>query len=96
MTRRKNIPAAAAAAAVPFYFFPPFVLTKDMDVNLVNSAGMPLVWFSVVFMQKGDSGVMLRYLQQKGADITMKNSAGQTVLFLLVSSRGKEAIPTLQ
>lgn len=67
-----------------------------MDVNIKNEAGMPLVWFSVVFMQKGDSGVMLRYLQQKGADIKTKSSVGQTVLFLVVSSRGKEAIPMLK
>lgn len=67
-----------------------------MDVNLVNTLGMPLVWFSVVYMQRGDSGVMLRYLQQKGANIKSKNSLGQSVLFIVVSSRGKEAIPTLE
>lgn len=67
-----------------------------MDVNLKNRMGMPLVWFSVAFMQRGDSGVMLRYLVQKGADIHVKSSVGQSVLFLLVSSRGKEAIPMLK
>ncbi|CAN0188909.1 unnamed protein product, partial [Hapterophycus canaliculatus] len=67
-----------------------------MDVNLMNVASMPLVWFSVVNMQKGDSGVMLRYLIQKGADITTKSVVGQNVLFMLVSSRGKEAIPMLK
>lgn len=67
-----------------------------MDVNLKNMMGMPLVWFSVAFMQRGDSGVMLRYLVQKGADIHTKSAVGQSVLFLLVSSRGKEAIPMLK
>lgn len=67
-----------------------------MDVNLKNMMGMPLVWFSVAFMQRGDSGVMLRYLMQKGADIRIKSAVGQSVLFLLVSSRGKEAIPMLK
>ncbi|CAM9860899.1 unnamed protein product, partial [Ectocarpus fasciculatus] len=69
---------------------------QHMDVNLKNEMGMPLVWFSVAFMQRGDSGVMLRYLLQKGADIHSKSLVGQTVLFLLVSSRGKEAIPMLK
>eukprot|EP00903_Cladosiphon_okamuranus_P011708 g11011.t1 len=69
---------------------------QHMDVNLKNVLGMPLVWFSVAFMQRGDSGVMLRYLMQKGADIHIKSAVGQSVLFLLVSSRGKEAIPMLK
>ncbi|CAM9538385.1 unnamed protein product [Ectocarpus sp. 4 AP-2014] len=69
---------------------------QHMDVNLKNVMGMPLVWFSVAFMQRGDSGVMLRYLLQKGADIHIKSRVGQTMLFLLVSSRGKEAIPMLK
>lgn len=69
---------------------------QKMDVNLKNSLGMPLVWFSVVFMQRGDQGVMLRYLQQRGADIKSKNDVGQSVLFMVVSSRGREAIPTLR
>ncbi|CAN0285897.1 unnamed protein product [Pylaiella littoralis] len=69
---------------------------QGMDVNLTNSMGMPLVWFSVMFMPKGDSGVMLRYLLQKGADIHSKSHLGQTVVFMLVSSRGKEAIPMLK
>ncbi|CAN0117240.1 unnamed protein product, partial [Ectocarpus sp. 12 AP-2014] len=69
---------------------------QHMDVNLKNVMGMPVVWFSVAFMQRGDSGVMLRYLLQKGADIHIKSRVGQTMLFLLVSSRGKEAIPMLK
>ncbi|CBJ28918.1 Ankyrin Repeat Transient Receptor Potential Channel [Ectocarpus siliculosus] len=69
---------------------------QHMDVNLKNAMGMPVVWFSVAFMQRGDSGVMLRYLLQKGADIHIKSRVGQTMLFLLVSSRGKEAIPMLK
>ena len=67
-----------------------------MDVNLVNSIGIPLVWFSVLNAQKGDSGVMLRYLLQKGADIKAKSKLGQNVLFMVAFSRGKEAIPTLK
>ena len=67
-----------------------------MDVNLQNAAGMPLVWFSVALMEKGDSGVMLRFLLRKGANINTRNFVGQNVLSLVVSNRGKEAIPMLE
>ncbi|CAM9702185.1 unnamed protein product [Ascophyllum nodosum] len=73
-----------------------FLDEQHMDVNLVNSIGIPLVWFSVLNAQKGDSGVMLRYLLQKGADIKAKSKLGQNVLFMVAFSRGKEAIPTLK
>lgn len=67
-----------------------------MDVNQQNAAGMPLVWFSVALMEKGDSGVMLRLLLRKGANINTRNFVGQNVLSLVVSNRGKEAIPMLE
>lgn len=67
-----------------------------MDVNLKNAAGMPLVWFSVVSLEKGDSGVMLRFLLQKGADINARDLVGQNALFLVVSNHGKEAILILK
>ena len=67
-----------------------------MDVNLKNAAGMPLVWISVVSLEEGDSGVMLRFLLQKGANIKTRNLVGQTALFLVVSNHGKEAIPMLK
>ncbi|CAM9781145.1 unnamed protein product [Ascophyllum nodosum] len=72
-----------------------FLDEQHMDVNLVNS-GIPLVWYSVLNAQKEDSGVMLRYLLQRGADIKAKSNLGQNVLFLVAYSRGKEAIPTLK
>ncbi|CAM9702258.1 unnamed protein product [Ascophyllum nodosum] len=73
-----------------------FLDEQDMDVNLMNSMGIPLVWFSVLNALKGDSGVMLRYLLQRGADIRAKSHLGQNVLFMVAFSRGKEAIPTLK
>ena len=67
-----------------------------MDVNLKNPAGMPLVWFSVVLMEKGDNGAMLRFLLKKGADINTRNLVGQNVLFIVASNQGTEAIPVLK
>ena len=67
-----------------------------MDVNLKNKVGMPLVWFSVVSLDKGDSDVMLRFLLQKGADVKTRNLVGQNALFPAVSNHGKDAIPMLE
>lgn len=76
---------------------PQYTLKRQhMDINLENEAGIPLVWFSVAFMEKGDDGVMLRFLLQKGADINTRNLVGQNALFVVVSNCSKEAIPMLE
>ncbi|CAN0108954.1 unnamed protein product, partial [Discosporangium mesarthrocarpum] len=54
------------------------------------------VWFSVLTLEKGDSGVMLRYLQSRGGDIKRNNLLGQSVLHLVVTGKQKEAIPVLK
>ncbi|CAM9258297.1 unnamed protein product [Phaeothamnion confervicola] len=73
-----------------------FLDVQKMDVNLTNTAGMPLAWFAIMHISRNDGGVMLRYLESRGADVSRPSKWGQTVLHLVATSEPKVAIPILR
>jgi hypothetical protein len=60
------------------------ILKRGVDVNALNSVGMPLIYFSILGNSAANMGLFIHMKEELGGDPTIKSHMGQNLLFYII------------